>query len=177
MVRFKVNIRALFILNLVIFVLLFSTKVLWANLYLNVVAVNGTDEAKEKEIHAVLPRELTADDIIDTDGLRLEYDVEASAYMVLGNIQLGPKETKTFKILIKDLWRFEDDQVNKIFDQIDTSLKQLKGSEYFKAGKIKTQVLKQRLDFVQRSRVFNRRRHHVIIAIDHRTQCFAQNFP
>ena len=140
--------RSLFIVNLVVCLLLLSVRVSFADLYLNVVAVNGTDVEKQKTIKAVLPRELTAEDIIDTDGLRLEYDVDASAYIVTGEVTLGAKETKTFKVLIKDLWRFEDSDVNKIYEQMETSLKQLEGSEYHEAGKIKLQALRQRMDFL-----------------------------
>ena len=138
----------LFIVSLAIFVLCLYTPVDAANLYLNVVAVNGTEESKEKEIKAVLPRELTADDILDTDGLKLEYDVDASAYIVTGKVTLTAKETKTYKILIRDLWQFEDEKVNKITEQIETSFKQLEGTEYYKTGKIKMQTLEQRLDFL-----------------------------
>lgn len=145
---FVVKRSSLFIVIVIALNLLLCAQAFCANLYLNVVAVNGTDEEREKELRTVLPHELTAEDIIDTDGLRLDYDIEASAYVVTGYIKLGPKETKTYKILIKDLWRFENDQFNKVFEQIETSLKQLEGSKFYKAGKIKKQVLEQRLDFL-----------------------------
>jgi len=142
-----------FIVILIVLNLLLCTQAFSANLYLNVVAVNGTEEERKKKLRAVLPRELTADDIIDTDGLRLEYDVEAAAYVVTGDIKLGPKETKTYKILIRDLWQFDQKKVNKIFEQIEISLKQLEETEYYKAGKIKQQVLEQRLDFLLQEQV------------------------
>jgi len=127
----------------------FATAPAWAaNLYLNVLAVNGTEEQKKKEIRAVLPRELSAEDILDTDGLRLDYDVEESAYIVSGEVTLGAKETKTFKILIRDLWQFDEIQISKIKEQIDASFDQLEGTPFVDSGKIKRQTLLQRLDFL-----------------------------
>src|SRR5262245_60719754 len=127
---------------------LWTSQAWAANLYLNVLAVNGTEEEKTKEIRAVLPRELTAEDIMDTDGLRLDYSVEEGAYVVSGDVSLGPKETKTFKVLIRDLWRFDEAQFNKIKEQIDSSFDQLQGTAYVTPAKIKRQMLLQRLDFL-----------------------------
>ena len=52
-----------------------------------------------------LPGELTADDILDTNGLQLDYSVDDADYYVYGDVTLKPKESKTFRIHVKDKWK------------------------------------------------------------------------
>jgi len=118
------------------------------NVYLNILAVNGTEVAKEKQIHQFLPKELTAEDIVDAGGLDVDYDVSEGAYFVHGKVNLAPKETKTFKVLISDVWRMEQEDIENIRQQVDLSLKQLEDTEYFETGQIKKQSLLQRIDFL-----------------------------
>lgn len=120
----------------------------FANIYVNILAVNGTDEAKEQDIKQFLPKELTAEDIIDTAGLELDYDVNEGAYFVKGKVTLGAKETKTYKILIRDLWQLEQAEVEEIRKQIDVSVSRLEGTEYHETGQQRQKNLTQRLDFI-----------------------------
>src|ERR1035441_8077443 len=69
-----------------------------ADIYINVVAVNGADAPKNSSIHFNLPGELTAEDILDTNGLQLDYSVDDADYFVYGDVNLKPKESKTFRI-------------------------------------------------------------------------------
>jgi hypothetical protein len=119
-----------------------------ADLNINILAVNGTDASKEKEIKYRLPKELSADDIVDTNGLDLDYDVNAAVYSVSGKVNLGPKESKTFKVRIHDVWHVEDKQVKDIKDQIDDSIKRIQGTEYSTVGDARKQGLLQRLDYI-----------------------------
>jgi len=125
----------------------------FADLYLNILAVNGTDETKDKDIRFSLPKELTSDNILDTDRLELDYDVNEGAYYVYGKITLAPKETKTFKILIADLWQIEESEILKIKSQIENSLAQIAETQYYEIGKIKQQSLLQRLNFLIQEQV------------------------
>jgi len=82
-----------------------------ADVYINVVAVNGKDAPKTYPIHFDLPGELTAEDILDTNGLQLDYSVDDAAYFVYGDVDLKPKESKSFRIHVKDRWMVTPDQV------------------------------------------------------------------
>ncbi len=93
----------------------------WAHayIYINVVAVNGASAPKTSSIHFDLPGELTADDILDTNGLQLDYSVDDADYFVYGDVTLNPKESKTFRIHVKDKWTVTPDQVDDLKKQID----------------------------------------------------------
>ncbi len=74
---------------------------------------------KTSSIHFDLPGELTADDILDTNGLQLDYSVDDGDYFVYGDVSLKPKESKTFRIHVKDKWMVTQDEVNDLKKQID----------------------------------------------------------
>ncbi len=129
-------------------ILLLCSFPVYADVYINLLAVNGTDQPKDKDIKSSLPQELTAEDILDTAGLELDYDVNEGAYFVHGTVSLGPKETKTFKIRVRDIWQIEDSTVGDIKDQIEKNLNIVKDTEYYETGVVKQEYLKGRLDYL-----------------------------
>ena len=113
-----------------------------ADVYINVMAVNGTDVAKTSPIKFNLPGELTAEDILDTNGLQLDYSVDDANYFVYGDVTLNPKESKTFRIHVKDKWQVTPDQVAQLKKQIEegfTTIGQVHDAQ-------KADILKDRLD-------------------------------
>src|SRR5271165_2292366 len=91
----------------------------FADVYINVMAVNGTDAAKTSSIKFDLPGELTAEDILDTSGLQMDYSVDDANYFVYGDVSLKPRESKTFRIHVKDKWMVSPDQVTDLKKQIE----------------------------------------------------------
>lgn len=122
---------------------------LWAQtVTLNVLAVNGTDKPKEKDIEEHLPPELSQEDILETDGLELDYDVTAGSYVVRGTVKLEPKESRTFRLRFKDVWLISPDDVKEIKNQIDLSLQRIQGTEFEKVGTQRKDSLLKRLNYI-----------------------------
>jgi len=130
-----------------VFVFILS-HVAFADIYFTILTVNGTEEAREKEIRKYLPKELTLEDILDTAGLQVDYDVNEEAYFVHGKVALAAKETKTLKIRIRDLWKIEEEDVNEIKSQIDSNFELLEGTQYYDLATLKRENLHQRLDYI-----------------------------
>jgi hypothetical protein len=121
----------------------------WAQtVTMNVLAVNGTDTARNKEVEVHLPPELAMDDILDTDGLELDYDVAAASYVVRGKVDLAAKESHTFKLRVRDVWKISPEDVQEIREQIDESVKRVEGTEYAEASERRKTELLKRLDFI-----------------------------
>ncbi|MCA9408316.1 MAG: hypothetical protein KC733_06480 [Candidatus Omnitrophica bacterium] len=120
----------------------------WADVYFNILAVNGTDKPKEKDILYHLPKELSADDILETDGLAVEYDVAVGSYFVRGKVELAPKETKTYKIRIRDLWQIDRNEIQEIKKQMDLSISRMENTEYYDYAMEKKGKLEERLNFI-----------------------------
>ncbi len=125
------------------------TVPIWAaELTINILAVNGTDKTKEKEINFPLPAELSIDDVLDSAGLKLDYNVNEGSYFVKGHVELTPKETKTFKIRINDIWQIDNQKIEEIKTQIDLSLARIKDTEYYDTGVVRKDSLLQRIDYI-----------------------------
>ena len=113
---------------------------------LNILAVNGTDEPKEKEIKHYLPAGLTLNDILDTSKLKVDYDVNEGAYYVHGNVTLGPKETVEYKVKVNDVWNIDPQEIDDTKKKIEDGFEIVKGTEYHQTGEIKKNTLNKRLD-------------------------------
>lgn len=120
----------------------------YASLSVNILAVNGTDEPKEKDIVHYLPHELGADDILDTAGLKLDYDINKKSFFVQGKVKLGPKETQTLRLKIQDVWKIEQKSIDAIKEQIGISFERVENTEYGDSGFVKKKGLFTRLDYI-----------------------------
>lgn len=121
----------------------------------NVLAVNGADETREKDIDVLLPPELTIDDILETDGLELEYDVNEAAYRVKGQVKLGPKQSKTYRVRVRDVWRIESKQIEDIKNQIEESISRIREDENQAVAEARKEELLARLDFIVQEQARN----------------------
>ncbi len=130
------------------FLLFMMPTSVFADVFVNILAVNGTDEAKEKDVKQYLPKELTAEDILESPGLKVDYDVNEGAYFVYGKIALGPKESKKIQIRVRDIWLVAKDEIEDIREQVDIGLNRIKETEYYDTGLIKKDTLLDRLDFI-----------------------------
>lgn len=138
----------LFLSVFVLVALIVPAQMSFADIIINVLAVNGAAEKRETPIRFVLPADVQAKDIVDTDGLSIEYDVNEGAYVAQGMVSLDPKAAKTFRIKVSDIWKITPQEVEGIKSEI--------AEAYDKLGKVgdesKSEALRQklldRLDFV-----------------------------
>ncbi len=136
--------RSLFVVVLCFTLARFS----YAEVYFNVLTVNGTDQPKEREIRQGLPPELNREDILETDGLELEYDATQGSYFVVGTVKLEAKETKTYKVRVRDIWRINNESVDDIKREINASLQRIENTKFYDVGKVRKGSLLDRLNFV-----------------------------
>lgn len=71
---------------------------------LDIKAGNPIDKPQKKAIKSNLPRGIAKSDIINAAGLDVGYDVQNDIYYVHKEIELGPKEIRTFAVEINDVW-------------------------------------------------------------------------
>ncbi len=120
----------------------------WAQLTFNLVAVNASDEKKIVNVRQLLPRELAREDIIDVGPLKVDYDVDQGAYYVYGNIEFQPKESRTFKVAVQDVWIINEEEIDILKKQLDDNLALLKGKESYDAAvRAKDRIIAQ-LDYI-----------------------------
>src|SRR5437868_14535340 len=93
-------------------IFLMGATSVFADVYINVMAVNGTENVKDTAVKYNLPGDLSAQDILDTNGLELDYNVNDANYYVHGKITLQPKDSKTFRVKVRDVWKLSPQKVD-----------------------------------------------------------------
>jgi len=120
----------------------------YSDVTINILAVNGTESTKDKNIKFVLPLGVSVEDIVDPAGLKIDYDIAEGAYFVYGDVTLNPKETKTYKVVIRDIWKVKEEVVADVVAQIDKNYENLKDTEYYDSGLRKKESLHKRVESV-----------------------------
>jgi len=115
-----------------------------ADVYINLMAVNGAPKKKDTTVKFNLPPELKKEDVIDADGLELDYDVNLGGYYAHGKVSLESKESKKFRLRVKDVWKITPETVASIKKQIDEGFDSLgKARDPQKGEQLKQQLISQ----------------------------------
>jgi hypothetical protein len=109
----------------VIFVNFQGVHVACADVIINVLAVNPKDDLVDKNIEFSLPGEIKPEDVLDPAGLQIDYNVKDAGYFLHGEVRLQAKETKTFRVRVRDVWRITGDQIITLRDEIDRGYKEM----------------------------------------------------
>ena len=128
--------------------LLLSVSWVWAELTINIVAVNPSETSRKINIKYYLPEELSPEDLADTGVLKVDYNVDQGAYYVHEEVVFQPKESKTFKVKVKDVWRIEKEEIDVIKAQLDGNVELLKDKENFDVIKRARDKLVEKLDYI-----------------------------
>lgn len=137
------------ILIMVFGILWLFTSLSYADLYLNLFVVNASE--KKADAHSVryrLPDGLNPDDLLDLAGLKVEYDVDRVGYYLIGSIELGPKESKTLKVKVKDVWHFKEEDIKVLKEQMDHVIKTYEKSKHYEPAKLFRNRAIEQLDFI-----------------------------
>jgi len=120
-----------------------------ADLTLNLVGVNPKDEVREIEIKYYLPDDISNEDVLDSGELQIDYDVEKETFFVYGNVKFKPKESKTFKIKVKDIWMIDPQEVVLMKEQLVKNMTLLDpAKDDMDAAEITAEHLDQQLDYL-----------------------------
>jgi hypothetical protein len=91
-----------------------------SDLTLVVMAVNPSqDQSQKAELRVALPKEISPEDIVDTDGLEVIYDSREGSYYLFGEHDLAPGETYEHQISIRDIWKISEEELGSIDKEIE----------------------------------------------------------
>lgn len=123
-----------------------------ADMVMKVLIVNPSDtEVKEYDIRNPLPPEVTAEHVLETDGLKVEYDSQAGTYVLVGHVTLKPKESLTKRILIQDVWVIDVERLTAFRRETGEIVEKLKGGPYYAQGQIMADAVERRVNDVERA--------------------------
>jgi len=116
---------------------------------MSVVVVNPSALKKVIPVRIDLPREVTPKDVLDTGGLALEYDdSRANYYVYKENVELAPKKTRVFEVVLRDVWFIPQEQLDSLKDYTRLVIDKLKDTDYYKTSKPLADSIVTRLDEV-----------------------------
>ncbi|MBN1587231.1 MAG: hypothetical protein JW937_07365 [Candidatus Omnitrophica bacterium] len=115
---------------------------------MKVVAVNpSATKPQVTPVKIYLPTEVGPEHIIDDGGLSLEYDDEQNMYYVYSQgVELKPKETRVFEVIVEDVWYVADGEILKLRNYTELILSRLEETEYYETGKEIAESIFERLD-------------------------------
>ena len=120
------------------------------DIIINVLAVNGTESAQEKDIQFSLPGEIKPDDIVDAAGLQIDYNVKDSGYFLHGKFLLKSKESRSFKVKVRDVWRISAEEFDRIREDIERGFNEMGAENGAENGKLLKDRLLLKLEYVQK---------------------------
>ena len=120
---------------------------------ISIVAVNPSAERTQLvPIRIDLPQEVTSKDVLSKGELKLEYDDKRSIYYVYKEgVPLQPKETRIFRVTIRDLWFIPKRELDDLKNYTNILLGKLEGSTYYKTGKSWAVASIEKLDEIETS--------------------------
>ena len=97
---------------------------------LKIRAINPSKVEKKKvQIKSCLPQRVTPEDVVSSGDLDVSYDMAAKTYVVAKEVELGPAETRTFEVVIKDIWEIPEAELKGLSTQASKLSAALKGSD------------------------------------------------
>jgi hypothetical protein len=103
-----------------------------------ILAVNPSDTQSIKAVIAQpLPSEIDpTQDVIDKAGLEIRFNPDNKVYMLSGEVELKPRETKSFEVMIRDVWQVSPDQIEETKKNLESQITALKGTKYYDTAKL-----------------------------------------
>jgi len=126
-----------------------------ADVKMRVVVVNPSENKEQtKDIKSFLPKEITLADIVDTGGLEIDYDAGQALYFAYKTgVVLQPLETKTFEVVMRDVWMVDDKKVEGFKERIDRVLEAVKDGPYAEKAQAIAEPIFARLDDIAKNQV------------------------
>ncbi len=131
------------------------THLSWAagTVKMRIMLVNpSTSKTQTKSVKNYLPKEITQKNILDAGGLEVDYDQEQGLFYVFKNeVELAPSETKTFEIVLEDVWAIPKEKLDEYRNRTNAVLERLKNTAYFNQADLIGKTIIGRLDDIDRT--------------------------
>ncbi len=117
---------------------------------LKILAVNPSADAVLKtEVRYFLPKEVRPEHVLDAADMELKYDKEKGSYYAVKTVQLAPKETQEYIIMVKNIWFVDSDEIEKVRSQAQKSAEVLKNTKYGQSAQLLTDKVNERLSQIE----------------------------
>lgn len=119
---------------------------------IKLLAVNPSVDKKQKmPVRFDFPPEVQKDDIVDPGGMEIDYDTSTNVYYAFKEIELPPKGTFTFQIIVTDKWTIPNDALDNLRDKLSEKLKVLENTDQYQTAKLLADKIQSRIDDITNS--------------------------
>lgn len=80
-------------------------------------ASNPSEKPQTVNVRSDLPAGIGSNDVLNTSGLELGYDVRSGAYYVHSRVALSPKEIRMFNVELRDIWAIPEVDLDTLLTQ------------------------------------------------------------
>jgi hypothetical protein len=120
-----------------------------AKVVLRIEATNPRNVPQTREIRSNLPAGVGTNAIIDLDGMNLDYNLQKDIYQVYRNVELGPKETRTFRVEIRDIWRISEDKLDSLDQHAGSLAASLEDTDYAETAENLHQSVQETIEAIR----------------------------
>ena len=96
---------------------------------LKIRAINPSKERQKATATALLPSLVTPENVENTEKFDFVYDVAGKTYRINKEVELNPGETRTFEVVIKDVWIIPEEEFQKLTSHAGKLAEALKSSD------------------------------------------------
>jgi hypothetical protein len=124
-----------------------------ASIRMRVVVLNPSEKlTQSKSVRAALPREVTAQDIIDDGGLEIEYDNSQGIFVAQKkDIELTPGESKVFEVIINDIWMISEDKIEFMRKRTENIVRVMRDTKAYERVALIAEGMYARMDQIIRT--------------------------
>lgn len=115
-------------------------------LLFKVQAGNPSEKHQVVAIRSCLPSGIRTNNVVNADGLTPGYDFRSGLCYVSGTAELAPGKTRTFNVVIEDVWTIPAPDIDRLRIHTQDLAVQLKGTEYSEEGSTLAKTILGRLE-------------------------------
>ncbi len=120
-----------------------------ATITLKIRAINPSQIDKQSvDVKQPLPKLVKPDDVVSAGELDVVYDIASKSYFVQKKVEVEPGQTRTFDVVIKDIWTIPEAAFREMAGQAQSLSSSLKGSEQGATGEKLAGLIQENLKAV-----------------------------
>lgn len=112
-------------------------------------AENPSNETKTMTVRAMLPKDVSATDVLEKQNFLLLYDNSRKRFSLERDDSFGPKESKKYEIILKDIWYIPQAQLDLLKEQTEKLLENFRGSPYENFSVQQNQTIQDAITVIQ----------------------------
>ncbi len=102
---------------------------------LKILVVNPSQtETQTVPVKVYLPKEVSPEDILDLEDLKLDYDTDKNSYYAYNQVELGPGESIVKRVRMEDIWVVPEAELSTYLGQAKQLVAELEASPYAEEG-------------------------------------------